>query len=74
MPILQKETSEAVNSIMGLTEANEESEGNANARVQDGEEYMAQNEYAAAKIAELENIKGNRLLFSSVIIIVCLLP
>lgn len=74
MPILQKETSEAVNSIMGLTEANEESEGNANARVQDGGEYMAQNEYAAAKIAELENIKGNRLLFSSVIIIVCLLP
>ncbi|XP_011290546.2 GA-binding protein subunit beta-1 isoform X3 [Musca domestica] len=54
----RKETSEAVNSIMGLTEANEESEGNANARVQDGEEYMAQNEYAAAKIAELENIKA----------------
>ncbi|XP_011290545.2 probable serine/threonine-protein kinase tsuA isoform X2 [Musca domestica] len=63
----EKETSEAVNSIMGLTEANEESEGNANARVQDGEEYMAQNEYAAAKIAELENIKETGIIGDSTI-------
>ncbi|XP_073843457.1 ada2a-containing complex component 3 isoform X2 [Musca autumnalis] len=65
----EKETSEAVNSIMGITTSdnNEESEGNVTHRGPDGDEYMTQNEYAAAKIAELENIKETGIIGDSTI-------
>lgn len=57
--ILQKETSEAVNSIMGLTASNAMDDNDATInRDTEGDEYLSQSEYAAAKIEDLENIKG----------------
>ncbi|XP_075159810.1 ada2a-containing complex component 3 isoform X2 [Haematobia irritans] len=60
----EKETSEAVNSIMGIN--NSEVEDNANKIPdQEDDEYMSQSEYAAAKIADLENIKETGIIGDS---------
>lgn len=57
----QKETSEAVNSIMELaTEVIDEPESIRKIDFDD----VSQSEYAAAKIQDLENIKGKQLNFN----------
>ncbi|XP_061399446.1 GA-binding protein subunit beta-1 [Musca vetustissima] len=63
----KKETSEAVNSIMGLTAPENSAESEGGLRSQDNDEYMTQNEYAAVKIAELENIKETGIIGDSTI-------
>lgn len=55
---LQKETSEAVNSIMGLT-SDVIDEPESIRKIDQDDDFNSQSEYAAAKIQDLENIKGN---------------
>uniref|UniRef100_A0A1I8P8J0 Uncharacterized protein n=1 Tax=Stomoxys calcitrans TaxID=35570 RepID=A0A1I8P8J0_STOCA len=63
----RKETSEAVNSIMGLTNAaaGEENGNAAKSREPEDDEFMSQSEYAASKIEDLENIKETGIIGDS---------
>ncbi|XP_037813281.1 probable basic-leucine zipper transcription factor N isoform X2 [Lucilia sericata] len=62
----EKETSDAVNSIMGLT-SDVIDEPESIRKIDEDEEFISQSEYAAAKIKDLENIKETVILGDSTI-------
>lgn len=57
---MQKETSEAVNSIMGLT-TDVIDEPESIRKIDHDDEFTNHSEYVAAKIEDLANIKGKQL-------------